>query len=276
MDFVAYCLSQSCAEKSEPQQETPMKKSLKIFLLSLVIISLGVGSTFAAIWSSTSVSMLYGTKNQAIVFNPDTMSLEGEDQDMTIMTIEHASAWKYGDNFFFFDIKQPFDTGSSLYGEWHPRLSMGKMTGSNFGFSIVKDVLIATEINISDASRVYLYGLGFDLDIPHFQFFALNFFIRNDVNIEEETTYQISPSWNVPFNIGSASFQFRGFLDYSGTAGGSEAQFLMQPQLLLDIGSFSDKPGNFYAGVEYQYWQNKFGIKDLDENYVQLMGKWVF
>jgi len=253
-----------------------MKRIMTTLLLSLLILVLGVGSSLAAIWSSTAVSMLYGTKNQAIVFNNETLQLEGADQDMTIMTIEHASAWKYGDNFFFFDISQPFDVNTAIYGEWHPRLSFSKMTGSDLSFAFVKDVLVATEINVNNGGRVYLYGAGFDLDIPHFQFFSLNFFIRNNPAIEEETTWQISPSWNLPFNIGSAKFQFRGFLDYSGTAGTSEAQLLTQPQLLLDIGSFSDKPGNFYAGIEYQYWQNKYGIKDIDENYVQFMGKWVF
>jgi nucleoside-specific outer membrane channel protein Tsx len=253
-----------------------MKRIATVLLLSTLILLLGVGSSMAAIWSSTALSVLYGTKNQGITFNPDTATLEGFDQDKTIFTLEHASAWKYGDNFFFFDIGQPFDVDTSIYGEWHPRLSFGKMTGNNFGFAFVKDVLIATELNVNDGGRVYLYGAGFDLDIPHFQFFSLNIYIRNDPSIEEETTYQISPAWNIPFTLGSAKFEFRGFLDYAGSAGTSEANFLAQPQLLLDLGSFSDKPGNLYAGIEYQYWTNKYGIKDIDENYVQFMGKWIF
>ncbi len=251
-----------------------MKRIATIVLLSTLILMLGVGSSLAAIWSSTAMSVLYGTKSQDFSFGPDGMTTM--DVDKTIITLEHASAWKYGDNFFFFDIGQPFDVNTSLYGEWHPRLSFSKMTGSNVGFGFVKDVLIATELNVNDGGRVYLYGAGFDLDIPAFKFFALNIFARNDPS-KEDVTYQISPSWNLPFTLGSAQLSFGGFLDYSGSAGGfHEANFLAQPQLLLDLGAFSDKPGNFYAGIEYQYWTNKYGIKDLDENYVQFMGKWVF
>ncbi len=259
-----------------------MKRSVKILLLSLLLIALGVGSSMAAIWSSTDVCLLYGTQNQAIFFNDDTGALEGVDQDMTILTLDHASAWKYGDNFFFFDISQPFDVDTAIYGEWHPRLSFGKMTGNDLSFAFVKDVLIATEINVNNGGRVYLYGAGFDLDIPHFSFFSLNIFIRNDMGFDAETTYQISPAWNIPFTLGSARFEFAGFLDYSGSLGedgalgSKESQLITQPQLLLDIGNFSGKPRNFYAGIEFQYWKNKYGIKDIDENYVQFMGKWVF
>ena len=260
-----------------------MKRNVKILLLSLAIIALGAGYSLAAIWSSNDVCLLYGTQNQGIVYNPVTDSLEGVDRDMTILTFDHASAWKYGDNFFFFDITQPFDNGTAVYGEWHPRLSFGKMTGSDLSFAFVKDVLVATEINVSDGGgRVFLYGAGFDLDIPHFSFFSLNVYIRDDKSFAEETTYQISPAWNIPFNLGGARFEFGGFLDYSGSLGeegaiGSrESQLITQPQLLLDIGNFSGKPRNVYAGIEFQYWKNKYGIKDIDEAYVQFMGKWVF
>ncbi len=253
-----------------------MKKFLSILVLSVIILSLGVGSTMAAIWSSTSASILYGTKNQGITYNPDINALEGFDQDKTIITIEHVSAWKYGDNFFFFDIAQPFDVNTSIYGEWHPRFSLGKMTGSNFGVGFVKDMLIATELNVDKDWRAYLYGFGFDLDIPHFKFFSINFFIRDNMTIADDKTWQISPSWNIPFALGNFQMSFGGFLDYSGSEGDAEYQLLTQPQLLLDISNFAGKPGNFYAGIEYQYWKNKFGIKGVDENYVQFMGKWVF
>ncbi len=39
---------------------------------------------------------------------------------------------------------------------------------------------------------------------------------------------------------------------------------------------FRENSEDIYAGIEYQYWKNKYGIKDIDESYVQFMGKWVF
>ena len=242
-----------------------MKKSTKTLLATLTLLVLGAGSVQAAIWSTTSASFLYGQGYKL-----------ASSEDATIITLEHASGWKYGDNFFFFDIFQPFDRASTIYGEWHPRLSFGKMTGKNTSFAFVKDILIATELNVGQDWRGYLYGVGFDLDIPYFDFFAINFFIRDDMNVYGENTFQISPSWSVPFNLGPARFDFCGFLDYAGREGDLRTNLLMAPQLLLDVSNFSGKPGNLYLGVEYQYWNNKYGVEGVDESVAQLMCKWIF
>ncbi len=242
-----------------------MKKIPGSLFIALACLTLGSAPSLAAIWSSTSASFLYGEGYQL-----------ASSENATIITIEHASVWKYGDNFLFFDIFQPFDLDTGIYGEWHPRFSLGKMAGKDMSFAFIKDVLIATELNVAQEWRAYLYGIGFDLDIPHFNFFAINFFIRDDMTINDDTTWQISPNWNVPFTIGAAHFEFGGFLDYTGAEGDGKYQILTQPQLLLDVSNFSGKPGNFYAGIEYQYFKNKYGVDGLDDNLVQLMGKWVF
>lgn len=252
-----------------------MKKMTRIFMIMLVLILAGT-SAMAAQWSSTSVSLLKGS-GYALASS----------EDATIMTIEHASGWKYGDNFFFLDVFQPFDKDTSHYFEWHPRLSFGKMTQKDFSFGPVKDVSIATELNVSHGGRVYLYGLGFDLDIPHFSFFNVNFYIRDNPAIEGDQTFQISPYFNIPFTIGDLKFNYGGFLDYAGAEGDGEANTLTATQLLLDVSDFAGAPGNLFVGVEYQYWMNKYGVedgKDLGEagelnaqdNLVQLMVKWFF
>ena len=45
----------------------------------------------SASWSSTNVQILHGT------------TYEVGRRERGIMTLEHASVWAYGDNFFFFD-----------------------------------------------------------------------------------------------------------------------------------------------------------------------------
>jgi nucleoside-specific outer membrane channel protein Tsx len=245
-----------------------MKKTARILMISLVLLALGSGPALAAIWSSTNMQYLYGSGYEL-----------ASSEDASIITLEHASGWKYGDNFFFFDIFQPFDKDNDIYGEWHPRLSFGKMTGNSWAFGPVKDVLVATELNVGTAWRAYLYGAGFDLDLPHFAFFSVNFFLRKEFNSAfdvEYSTYQISPSWSLPFNLGNARFDFTGFLDYAGSDGDFKANLLTAPQLLLDVGNFSGKPGNFFVGVEYQYWKNKYGVDGIDESVAQLMAKWYF
>jgi nucleoside-specific outer membrane channel protein Tsx len=243
-----------------------MAKSTRIFMIALLVLATGIGTATAAQWSTTSMSLLKGS-------GYDLTSSE----DATIMTLEHASGWKYGDSFLFFDIFQPFDKDTSIYGEWHPRLSFGKMTQKSYAFGPVKDVLLATELNVGYHNRVYLYGLGFDFDIPHFKFFTINVFMRDAVREGNEATWQISPSWNIPFTIGSARFECGGFIDYSGADSDmSESQLIIVPQVLLDVSNFAGAPQNFYVGIEYQYWQNKYGVKDAEDNLVQAMAKWVF
>ncbi|PIE76477.1 ion channel protein Tsx [bacterium DOLJORAL78_65_58] len=221
----------------------------------------------AAQWSSTSVSFLKGSGYEL-----------ASSEDATIMTLEHASGWEYGDNFFFLDVFQPFDTGNALYGEWHPRLNLGKVFNRNMAFGPVSDVLLAGEINYGcGGTRVYLYGAGFNLNIPKFNFFSLNIYARDNVGANGDMTFQISPAWNIPFNVGSARFECGGFLDYSGAdTDHSEAQLLFVPQVLLDLGNFQDAPGRIYAGIEYQYWKNKYGVDGFDDNLVQAMVKWFF
>ncbi len=247
-----------------------MSRSLKTSLVAVIILLAGPVMALAADWSSTSMSILHGSDYKL-----------ASSEEATILTVEHASGWQYGDNFFFFDLWQPFDKDSGIYGEWHPRLSFGKLTGKDMSFGPVRDVLLATELNIGDGWRAYLYGVGFDLDIPHFNFFSINFFIREDPFIEGESTFQISPSWSLPFTLGKAQFDFTGFLDYAGTEGTAEANLLTAPQLLLNVGSLSGEAGTLWVGVEYQIWTNKYGVKssdavDSDENVAQLMAKWFF
>ena len=75
-----------------------------------------------------------------------------------IYTVQHASGWKYGDNYFFVDTLdaqnsefQDFDT----YGEWYANLSLGKITGRKIGAGIVSDVgvILASTGPASPASK---------------------------------------------------------------------------------------------------------------------------
>ena len=254
-----------------------MKKMTRLFMIVLVLVIASSSAALAGIWSSTSMSYLYGSGYEL-----------ASSEDASILTLEHASGWAYGDNFLFLDVFQPFAMDTGLYFEWHPRFSSKKILG-NDGYGFVKDILVATEINVGSSwgstNRAYLYGIGFDLDIPSFSFFSINFFMKDQFNRNdfgegpfdrEMSTYQISPSWNIPFALGGTKWTFGGFLDYTGSDGEFAASLLTAPQLLLDVSDLMGSPGNLYLGVEYQYWSNKYGVDGVDENVAQLMGKWFF
>ncbi len=61
------------------------------------------------------------------------------------------------------------------------------------------------------------------------------------------------------------------------SAGAMRAHQLFVLRFLLDVGeAIGQESGTFYAGVEWQYWHNKFGIDGKTESVPQVQLKWVF
>lgn len=242
----------------------------RVFTGYLVVLAglYAVTSQADSRWSSTNLQYHYGAE------------YELGDEERSLITLEHASGWKYGDNFFFVDITNPDRAGeltqTEFYGEIAPRLSFGKMTGADLSAGIVKDVLIATTLEVGDGFHNYLYGLGVDLDVPGFAFFQVNWYARHEVSFGTDTGQQVTLAWLMPFKLGRAQFAFEGFFDYAWDVSPSEDNIITQPRLLLDVGSFWDAPGVLQAGIEYQVWRNKFGVDGVNENFPQLMVKWIF
>lgn len=225
---------------------------------------LGIATAQAADrWSSTNVQVLYG---ETYELGPETR---------TILTLEHASGWEYGDNFFFVDVTDFEDEGTELYGEFASRLSLSKISGRKIGVGPLADVLLAGQLEFGEGLRTYLYGIGTSWTIPGFAFFNLDFYVRDEQGLDGNPTWQITPSWLVPFGVGPVKASFGGFIDFAGSQGDREESIIGAPQLLVDVGNFWGAPDRLHAGIEYQFWRNKFGIDGVDEDVVQLMVKWV-
>lgn len=123
--------------------------------------------------------------------------------------------------------------------------------------------------------RRYLYGLGFDLDIPKFKFFKVMTYIRDNPD-KKDQTYQVTLAWNLPLEYKKHKFLLEGFADFAGEEDDTyEDNQLIVPRFLLDIGHYWNKDSKLYAGVEWSYWHNKSGGKTT-ENVPQLQLKWVF
>lgn len=260
---------------------------------TVLAAALGVSATatVAANWSDTEVQLLHGTDFQE-PFND-------RDVTKTILTLTHASGHDYGGNFFFVDFIKSDRADNSeqeVYGEWYTSLSLSKLSGKTIGGGPLKDVSATFGINAGSKTngarpRVFLPGVTLHLDVPGFAFFnvdVLAYMDRGKFNGadncgEGKNTYQITPAWLLPFQIGQAKFQFTGFIDFIGAHGNCKAQILTQPQLRLDVGNFFGKPDTMYAGIEYQYWKNKYGgskngpsIANKKDNFAQLLLTWKF
>ena len=149
------------------------------------------------LWQTNSLSYLYG-KDFAV--NPSIQQT---------VTFEHADRWKYGDNFMFinstyYNGEQDRNKGvHAYYGEFSPRLSLGKILDRRFEVGPIKDVLLAmTYENGEDDTEAYLIGPGFDLAIPGFNYFTLNFYNRQTEGSRPgDDVWQISPALSpTPFH----------------------------------------------------------------------------
>jgi nucleoside-specific outer membrane channel protein Tsx len=237
-------------------------------------------SSQAAIWSSTEIHYSSG----------DYLNFTNDKHDDTknIITFQHSSGHKYGINFFFVDHLRS-DTSSEFYGEWYSTFSLGAITGSDMSFGAVKDVGLIAGFNFAPGSNsMYtLPGVSLALDLPGFAFANLDItgynHIKTDGSSGEESSYMLDFNWAYPFKVGGLSWSVEGHAEYiagrdlkDGTAK-LEDWILMQPQVRLDLGeALGNEAGNLFVGIEYQYWKNKYGVKDKNESVVQLQTVWNF
>ena len=188
------------------------------------------------------------------------------------VTFEHASGWSFGDLFVFVDgIKYNTEAtngagdGHTFYGEFSPRFSLGKLTGTDFSFGPIKDVLISTTYEFGeDDVDSYLIGPAIDLDIPGFDYFQLNTYLRTtDGRRDGDNVWQITPVWRYTIPVGDSDLVIDGFMDWVVDNDDSyHANLHFNPQIKYDLAKAMGWGKRFYVGVEYDYWSDKYGIDD--------------
>jgi len=223
--------------------------------------------------------------------NPFTKATNGT----IILTMQHASMWKFGDNFFFVDFIDDGGTDGfnemDAYGQWYSNLSLGKISGRDLGvgpfadFGLFAGVALGTDSNY----RQWRPGARVAWNLPGFIFLSTDFMYGIDGGQgleggsppELEGRFVLDVSGLLPFNLGGLAFSISGHAEYAGATAdelGNDvpAYILAQPQLRLDVGQAAGGPANgLYVGIEYQYWSNKLG-RDVDESVVQLLVVWGF
>ncbi|WP_300529845.1 hypothetical protein [Maricaulis sp.] len=214
-------------------------------------------------WHSENVQLLRG------------FDYELGDEQRTIITFEHANRWSYGDMFLFADFTFGDDGQTAVYGEFTPRLSLARLSGRDPGEGLIRDVLLAGNYERGEQGlQRYLAGFAVDLNVEGFRFLRTHAYYRDDPE-RPGSTWQATIVWNRPFEIGGQSFLSEGFADIAGAEGPGVANQLYVPRFLWDAGAVYDRPGRIFLGVEWQYWNNKFGVDGVTENVAQLQLKWV-
>ena len=236
--------------------------------------------------AQTEVHYQYGS-----LMNPFNESSYGT----AVLTLQHASFWRFGDNFFFVDV---IDDGvndgfndNDFYGEWYSNLSLGKLAGRDLAtgpftdFGLLGGVAAGGDPNFLQ----WLSGVRVSWRLPGFVF--LNTDMMTGVDRSGGLDSGGAPKAGnrlifdvnglLPFNIGSQAFSISGHIEYVGSTSDElgndvNAWVLAQPQLRWDIGQAVGGSANgLFGGIEYQYWRNKLGT-EIDENVVQLLVVWQF
>ncbi len=236
-------------------------------------------SVSAAIWSNTELHLQFGTL--------DTPSFAGGgDKSTLIFTLQHASGWKYGDNFFFFDVTSAEGGGfndNDTYGEWYSYFSTRKLAKKEEMKGALKDVRLIAGFNWApDADAIkYLPGIGLSWNAKGFAFLNtdITLYIDDSVGIagggsapSEDDTFMFDVNWAYP--IGKKG-SIEGHAEYIGErtnefGGKVEAWILAQPQFRYFLTE------SIAIGIEVQYWMNKLGDGATDESAVQGLLVWKF
>ncbi|RMU65462.1 Nucleoside-specific channel-forming protein Tsx [Pseudomonas syringae pv. syringae] len=99
--------------------------------------------------------------------------------------------------------------------------------------------------------------------------------------------WQITPVWSYTIPVGKSDVLIDGFMDWvvdndKTSRGTYHSNLHFNPQIKYDLGKALNYPERqLYVGIEYDYWTNKYGIKDTssfdtDQNTASLLVKVFF
>jgi hypothetical protein len=239
-------------------------------------------SAQAADWSDTALTYRQGSQ-YAEPFNTKDIS-------KNILGLTHASGYKYGSNFFNVDFlmsdkNDPASAGSStgaqeVYAVYRNTVDLSKVTGNAYKFGIVRglgvtggfDFNTKADAGYNSKKRMLVVGPTVMLDVPGFlNVSLLELFESNSPYSTFSHTgtgrysYSAHPmiglAWGVPFSVGSVPLSFEGFANFIASKGKNEFGAETAAETNIDMQVMYDVTGTktFKVGVEYQYWNNKFG-----------------
>ncbi|MBI2212499.1 MAG: hypothetical protein HYU52_02540 [Acidobacteria bacterium] len=262
-----------------------MKLTAKFLIGAIVSLTLGAVDARAQAgdpFTDWNVQLLYGTNYS----EPDI----GREISKGLVTFENAAGWTWGSSYGFVEVLRSYsaadENATEVYGEWYPSASLRALSRHAPGEGFVRDVSLTFAVNAGTKSTgpqalALLPGVTAELSIPGFRLATLGVYAyvdRSKFEGEEfgahGTSFQITPSWSVPFKLGRAALVFDGFADYIGEHGELEYQVLAQPQLKIDVSPLWGSEGQLLLGVEWQLWRNKYGVRGLDESVPQVLVLW--
>ena len=241
----------------------------------------------AADWSDTYIGYRYG-KKFAEPFG-------ARDITKNIINLGHASGYKYGSNFFNVDLlvsdkNDPSAPNSSsgaqeFYAVYRNTLDFGKIAGKDLGwgpfagFGVTGgfDANSKNDAGYNSKKRMLVLGPTVMFKVPGFlSVSVLELWESNSPYSKfsgiQTQRYSYDPhpmltaAWGIPFSIGPVGLSFEGFANYIASkgknefGGGTAPETNIDAQIMYDVAPITGLAKNtFKVGLEYQYWNNKFG-----------------
>lgn len=241
-------------------------------LIALTTLAAAAAAAQAADWSDTSIGYRVGKKFAEPFGRNDIRK--------NIVNFTHVSGYKYGTNFFNADLLNSDAKDSSAqeaYVLYRHTLDLGKVTGKNFAMPGIRGVGLTAgfdwntknDAGYASRKRMLVAGPTVFLDVPGF--LNVSLLVLEESNfprgITERYTYDTHPmlnfAWGIPVGGGWSFEGYANWIAPKGTnefGGATAAEFNFDGQLMYDVGLLAGLGKNkLKAGVEYQYWRNKFG-----------------
>ncbi|WP_296402364.1 DUF5020 family protein [Psychrobacter sp.] len=239
-----------------------------VMLATVTIGSLGLMSTAQAktFFSDTSISALYGSDYELV-----------EDGELTTVTLEHVSAHDWGGVFFFVDRHQgdKNDEGATFketYGELSPKFKLG-----NYKNGLIKQINLAGTYEFGSNSSGfsqdnYLVGIGVDLNlpIPNMKYASATLYHAFNDNTDDDQQITLTYGWE------KNNVVLEGYVDYAFNNDDREDNIHINPQIKYNLQDALDIDNRLEVGVEYSYWNNKYGIDGVNQSAPSALVKFHF
>lgn len=260
---------------------------MKLKLLPLAALASFSALSHAADWSDASIAYSYGKGYSS----PGVSS----DIKKSIVSLSYVGGFKWGVNFFNVDLLKSDDKAPAnaqfapnnysrrgnqeVYATFNTSLSLTKLTGTPMKFGPIKDVDLQGGFDFNSQNDQFGAGLiklitgpKVEFDVPglltlgvlYYKEWNNNAFAGTNDNFKG--TARLSTVWEFPFNAGLPAV-FSGWGTVTGSKGKQEGgagpktvpETWFQANLLWDVSPSIVKPKTFYAGVSYEFINNKFG-----------------
>jgi nucleoside-specific outer membrane channel protein Tsx len=261
-----------------------MTKTIRLATCATLLLSCAAAQ--AADWSDTSISWRYGTRF-AEPYNPEHIRKH-------IFALTHASGYKYGSNFFNVDLLQSDETdpasltqsegAQEAYIVYRHLLDIGALRGTEMRYGPVKGVGVTfgfdwntkNDVGYNSRKRMLVAGPTLMWDVPGFLNTSVLLLRESNApsgafppisTVNGRYTYDthaaLAVNWGIPV---AERLSFEGYGMFIAAKGqdevgfGTGAETNIDMALMYDLGSHFGQPKNrFRVGLEYQFWNNKFG-----------------